>query len=595
MTVVDCWLRLDERKKIVAVNWPGQEPAGIGLDELKPGRIFNRLKGLAGQETNRLTLGGVEFDYQEIDNPPEGSLLLLKRADSDREQLYRRALDEINDGIQIYDRNATLVYMNKTSRRMLGLPAHMDFEGQHLLNFYDLDEEVSSVMTALRTRQPVINRFDNFKAPGGRMVSSVNTAYPVFFRRELSGAVNFEQNLESIEAQVDLLEERKKMIHTRIGQPASHFSGYQFSDLIGRNRDLSIAVALARKIAVQDCNVLLVGETGTGKEIFAQSIYRASRRHKKKFVAINCAAVPDTLIESVFFGTSKGSFTGSVDKPGLLEEAKGGTLFLDELNSMSLGMQSKLLRVIQENSFRRVGGTKDIETDVRFISSCNDSPSKLIENNSLRKDLFYRLSTVSIEIPPLRERLDDLDELSRTYLTRQSRHYLKNIEMIPPPIMELFQKYHWPGNIRELFNVLDYILNTMDGDKIELFNLPRTMRELHQANESEAGRAGYARHRPAMSFEEPLRPYFSGCSDLNGLLTRLEKAIIEGTLLRCRYNVSRAAACLNIGRQTLQYRMKKLGLDAGSARTDFSDVQPEFEIVWRAAPPPAGGGNDGGQ
>lgn len=586
MLVADCWIKLDERRKIVAVTWADQVLAGEHQGLARVGQSFSVQKGLTiRKDVGRLTWRDVDFHYQELADPPDGHLVLLKRADNDREYLYQRALDEINDGIQIYDRNACLVYMNKTSRQILGIPAHIDFEGQHLLDFYDLDEEVSSVMTALRTRRPVIDRFDSFKAPGGRSVSSVNTAHPVFLRRELMGAVNFEQNQESIDAQVDILAERKKMIQARAGLPASTFSGYHFSDLIGRNHDFTVAVALAKKIASQDCHVLLVGETGTGKEIFAQSIYRASRRHKKKFVAINCAAVPDTLIESVFFGTSKGSFTGSVDKPGLLEEANGGTLFLDELNSMSLGMQSKLLRVIQENSFRRVGGARDLEVDVRFISSCNDSPSRLIENNILRKDLFYRLSTVSIEIPPLRDRLDDLDGLTTTYLARQSRHYLKNVAAIPPQIMELFQRYSWPGNIRELFNVLDYILNTMDGDTIELSNLPRPMRTLGEERGPIRGEAGSAEQASA-AVDRPVGLYPGGCDDLDGLLRRLEREIIEGVLIQCRYNVSRAAARLNIGRQTLQYRLKKFGLDGRSGEADEIDLpSPDFEVVWKKRRP----------
>ena len=585
MSVVDCLIRLDDRRRIVAVHWQDQTLAEDYQGRAPAGLAFGALKDMTVKaESRTLVWRGVEYRYQEVETPPEGAAVLLKRADGEREHLYRQALDEINDGIQIYDRQARLVYMNKTSRRILGIPAHISFEGRRLLDFYDLDEEISSVMTALRTRQPVIDRFDSFKAPGGRSVSSVNTAHPVFLRRELMGAVNFEQNQESIETQMDILAERKKMIQDRVGRPASTFSGYHFSNLIGRNRDFTVAVALAEKIAPQDCNVLLVGETGTGKEIFAQSIYRASRRHKKKFVAINCAAVPDTLIESVFFGTSKGSFTGSVEKPGLLEEANGGTLFLDELNSMSLGMQSKLLRVIQENSFRRVGGARDIRTDVRFISSCNDSPARLIESKSLRRDLYYRLSTVSVEIPPLRDRRDDLDELTTTYLLRQSRHYLKNVAVIPPQIMELFQKYSWPGNVRELFNVLDYILNTMDGDTIELSNLPRHMRALGEESPA-AGGAESAEHLPQTA-DRPGWKRAVGCSDLDGLLRRLEKEIIESALVQCRYNVSRAAARLKIGRQTLQYRLKKFGLDSRSAESDQAESgPPDFEVAWKTRRP----------
>ena len=209
--------------------------------------------------------------------------------------------------------------------------------------------------------------------------------------------------------------------------PPTRFSGYTFEHIIGNGENLQKAVRIARKIAPQNNSVLLVGETGTGKEIFAQSIHRCSPRKDKKFVALNCAAIPETLIESLLFGTQKGSFTGSENKVGYFEEAEGGTLFLDEMNSMSLAMQSKILRALQENSFRRVGGQKDISMDVRIISSCNKDPFLCIKENELRKDLFYRLSTVMIELPPLRNHKEDLEELIQYHLRSTVFQYVHQL------------------------------------------------------------------------------------------------------------------------------------------------------------------------
>ncbi|UQZ91151.1 transcriptional regulator [Deltaproteobacteria bacterium Smac51] len=516
------------------------------------------------QAAGELIWRGDRFSY--LDFAEEGCsprCLMLKRVDR-KELLFKSALDSIQDGVQIYNSNAELVYMNKASRRISDIPNHMEVEGRHLIDLYDLEEDISTTMTCLRTTRPVINRFDNFKSTGGSTIISINTAYPIFDDDELVGAVVFEQNLSSINDQIQKMEEMKDTIKAKTSMPMGKFNGYRFSDLIGKNPDFTMAVMLARKIAAQHCNVLLVGETGTGKEIFAQSIHKASDRKNKKFVAINCAAVPETLIESMFFGTSKGSFTGSVDKPGLLEEASGGVLFLDELNSMSLSMQSKLLRVIQEGSFRRVGSSQDIQADVRFISSCNEQPSTLIEKNVLRKDLFYRLSTVTIDIPPLRDRADDIEELVRFYLARHISRYAKSVHSIGPEVIPLFEKYHWPGNVRELFNVLDYVLNTIEGDVILARHLPKTF---HSSDEVSAPLVSSSAAFKAVDDESgksvpaELLSNSESSAGLAGIMRSVEQRVIEKTLIECRYNVTRAAAKLQLSRQNLQYRIKKLGIE----------------------------------
>ena len=267
---------------------------------------------------------------------------------------------------------------------------------------------------------------------------------------------------------------------------------------------------LARRVAPQDSPVLLVGETGTGKEIFAQSIHRASSRRGGKFLAINCAAVPETLIESLLFGTRKGSFTGSEDKAGYLEEAAGGTLFLDELNSMSLAMQSKILRVLQEKTFRR--------------------------------DLFYRLSTVMIELPPLREHPEDLEGLIRYHLEATAYQFVRAVTRIEPEVCALLRAYRWPGNVRELFHVLDYAQNVTDSQVMEVRHLPPYLLK---------HRTEPAAPLPAIDFSR---------ETLQSLMDNYEKQIIEQALEHCGCNISRTAQALGILRQSLQYRIRKYGL-----------------------------------
>ena len=308
-------------------------------------------------------------------------------------------------------------------------------------------------------------------------------------------------------------------------------------------------MTIAKKIAPQNNSVLLVGETGTGKEIFAQSIHRSSKRNQKKFVALNCAAIPDSLIESMLFGTQKGSFTGSENRPGFFEEAQGGTLFLDELNSMSLSMQSKILRALQENSFRRVGGQKDISMDVRIISSCNKDPFQCIADNQLRKDLFYRLSTVMIELPSLSMHMEDLEELIQYHLSATAYQYVHSATVLDAPVMELFQSYSWPGNVRELFHVLDYAQNLADGDTISLEHLPSY---LLKENKN-------AKKAPGESFS-PEASFDWNNSSLQSLMDDYESRLIRQALKYFGYNITQTAQALGLRRQSLQYRIHKYGI-----------------------------------
>ena len=484
------------------------------------------------------------FHFQLLPAPEGGRWLLLKREDN-RPYLLARALDQVTDGVQIYDKNACAVYFNRASRGISRIPSGVNVEGRHLLDLYNLDETISTTMTALQTQAPVIDRVDSFRANdfSTAPIASANTSYPIFREGELLGAVVFEQTAEIVERNMKKMEATGKALSAFSQRPPKiSFSGYTFDNVIGSCPKLREAVELARRVAPQDSPVLLVGETGTGKEIFAQSIHRSSRRRGGKFLAINCAAVPETLIESLLFGTKRGSFTGSEDKAGYLEEAAGGTLFLDELNSMSLAMQSKILRVLQEKTFRRVGGSQDLRLDVRVISSCNEDPFKAVAENTFRRDLFYRLSTVMIELPPLREHLEDLEELIRYHLEATAYQFVHAVTRIDPEVIAVLRAYHWPGNVRELFHVLDYAQNVTDSQVMEVRHLPPYLLK---------HRSEPAAPLPAIDFSR---------ETLQGLMDGYERQVIAQALDHCGYNISRTAQTLGILRQSLQYRIRKYGL-----------------------------------
>lgn len=553
MYLFDVLFTIGPREEFLSLTWGG-EHAALPYRPMcehwveQRHKIFEVLPLPDQRPGGSLVWNGAQLAYLLLP-APDGKQYLLLSWNANLEFLYTRALDQLPFGVQIYDKNTHAVYFNQASREISHIPSGVNITGRHLLDMYDLEETVSTTMTALRTQSPVIDRVDQFSVDNGTFIASANTSYPIFQNGQLSGAVTFEHTEETIQKYYQSIQDTRQALKHFSGNAAPvRFSGYTFENVIGGSEKLRSAVELAQRVAPQNSPVMLVGETGTGKEIFAQSIHRSSPRAGKKFVAINCAAIPETLIESLLFGTAKGSFTGSEDKAGYFEEASGGTLFLDELNSMSLVMQSKLLRVLQERTFRRVGGKKDLELDVRIISSCNEDPFQTVEENKFRRDLFYRLSSVIIELPPLREHLEDLEQLTRYHLEQTAFQYVHRITRIQPQVYQLLRAYRWPGNVRELFHVLDYAQNVADSDVMTVEHLPAYLRK----NQAPAPRQS-APPTPSGHID------FSHTS-LQALMDDYEKEVITQALDRCGYNISQTAQALGILRQSLQYRIRKYGI-----------------------------------
>lgn len=490
---------------------------------------------------------GDSFFFKRLKTDNEGFYYLILRQDY-LEELLINALNLVTDGIQIYDRNGCAVFINSASRKLSHIPASLDIRGQHLLDLFAIDETISTTLTALRNKAPVVNRVDHFRTTAGASIASANTSHPISSGNQVIGAITFEQTQQVIDSYKEKMSKIEKALHSfQSNTPATRFSGYNFQHVIGKGEALQKAVTIAKKVAPQNSSVLLVGETGTGKEVFAQSIHRSSNQKNKKFVALNCAAIPESLIESLLFGTQKGSFTGSENKQGYFEEAEGGTLFLDEMNSMSLAMQSKILRALQENSFRRVGGQKDISMNVRIISSCNKDPFLCIQENELRKDLFYRLSTVMIELPPLRNHKEDLEELIDFHLSSTALQYVHGKSQVSPEVMNIFYAYDWPGNVRELFHVLDYAQNVVDGPMIMKEHLPSYLLK----QQKEASLPVYSDKHTSLDFQN---------TSLQNLMDDYEHQILLNALEHFGYNITKTADALGLRRQSLQYRIHKYGI-----------------------------------
>lgn len=552
MKLTDIIITLNEHNNIMSIDWKNEHLKKIYKNTWDT-YINNNLESILDIKINKDTVDlywkDESFVYEELKTSSNRTFLLLKRKDY-KEYLYEQSFNKMNDGIQIYDKNSCVVFINNASKKISSIPEDEEITGKHLQDLYDINDSYSTVLTTLKTQAPVINRFDIFKLKSGVNITSVNTAYPIFYDNELVGAISFDQDVNVISNNIKKFESIKKtMLEQGVSlENKTKDSKYNFSDIVGKNNGLLEAIELSKKVSSQDCNVLIYGETGTGKEMFAQSIHEKSSRKEKKFVAINCAAVPETLIESMLFGTTKGAFTGSIDRAGLLEEVNGGTLFLDELNSMSLSMQSKILRVIQENSFRRVGGEKDIKINVRFISSCNENPYKITSENLLRKDLFYRLSTVIIEIPPLRNRIDDIEVLIKYCLKQYKDKYFKNVDHIDESVIEILRSYKWPGNIRELFHIVEYALNVIEDNSWKVTHLPKYITNSYEENNEIA--INYRNDDTINLYE----------NDLQYIMDSYESDILKKVLEHNGYNISKAAASLGIKRQSLQYRIKKYGI-----------------------------------
>ncbi len=311
-----------------------------------------------------------------------------------------------------------------------------------------------------------------------------------------------------------------------------------FPEVIGKSQSIELVLETMRRIAPSDATVLICGETGVGKELVAKNIHLASGRRDKPFVKVNCAAIPETLIESELFGYERGAFTGAVtSKPGRFELAHEGTIFLDEIGDMPLQLQSRLLCVLQDRSFERVGGVKTIKVDVRILAATNRDLQEDIQAGKFRADLFYRLNVVPIRVPPLRERREDIAPLLNHFLKIIASQCGKRVARVLPEVETAFTRYDWPGNIRELENTVARIVLMSDGEAIGLELLPNELR-------------GPAASSSCPSFKETL----------GDIVSISEKQLLLDALNKAGQNRTKAAEVLGISRRTLQNKIKEYGL-----------------------------------
>lgn len=451
--------------------------------------------------------------------------------------VVQKILQLIDEGVHVVDHEGNSVIYNKAMARLEKMESQDVLKKPFAEVFKNFDLNESTLMQALEQRKTTLKKEQTYLNKDGREITTVNTTIPVEHEGRLIGAIEIAKNITDIQQMSHTILELHKEIDYPQKAKEHRIKKYNFDNLYGENEKFLDTIFLAKRAAQSSASVMIYGETGTGKELMSQSIHFDSERKHKPFLAQNCAALPEGLLEGILFGTTKGGFTDAVDRAGLFEQADGGTLLLDEINSMPYELQGKLLRVLQEDYIRRVGGTKDIPIDVRIIATINEPAEELLQSGKLRKDLYYRLNIIHIEIPPLRERPDDILLLAEKFLEKHNKKCNKEVWLLSEKAKEKLLDYDYPGNVRELENIITSAVSMALPDE-------HVLTEKHVI----------VNRRKAVPQQDIYELRDGG---LDEYLEKIEKSMIENALVAQGGNISKAAASLKIKRQTLQHKIRK--------------------------------------
>jgi PAS domain S-box-containing protein len=406
-------------------------------------------------------------------------------------------LNAIHNGIMVVDKDNVVTFINSAYTRLTGVNPE-DLIGQKLCDARpsaQLPKAIFSGKTMCGLHRKVGD------------VEYIVDCHPIIVRGVVSGGVSILRDITEIQNLVERLRKCRTTVNTLTGRvKEGHKAKYTFADIVGESPLLLNAKELARKVAGSDINVLIIGPSGTGKELFAHAIHNESQREHDAFVVVNCASIPKNLMESELFGYEAGAFTGASKsgKAGLLEIADSGTLFLDEIGDMDLELQAKLLRVLQLGQYQRVGSTETCTVDVRIIAATNRDLEKMVEAGDFRGDLYYRLNVAQIRVPALKERSSDLDMLARHFLEHISKYGTKPISLADET-MDILRSYSWPGNVREFENTLKFLASITDSPVIAANSLPDSfLQRIVRYKENPTNQAGLLSEVVANSEEQML-------------------------------------------------------------------------------------------
>lgn len=452
---------------------------------------------------------------------------------------HEQIINLLAERIVVTDREGMILYINKAYCEFLGTtveeatnrPVQDVIENTRMHIVAKTGKKELAALHPINGSEMIANRYPLIV--DGKLVGALGT---VMFRSP--------EEWRMYKTKIQHLVEELKYYKTKIDKELK--SKYYFHDLIGSSPSFLAAKKLAERISASNSSVLLIGESGTGKELFSHAIHNHSLRSSLPFVAINCASIPEHLLESELFGYEDGAFTGAKKggKKGQFELAHNGTLFLDEIGDMPLSMQSKLLRVLQEKEVQRVGGQNSIPVDVRIVAATHRDLEKMVEEGKFRRDLYYRLNVIKIEIPPLNKRKEDIKLISVSLLKKLERRFFRTGIEISKEVEQRLMEHSWPGNIRELENVLERAINVLDGQTIELFHLPLYLRELESQSSTQIV-SPVCKEKT----DEKVLP-------LKERLAQVEKEAIVNALTMTNGNKQEAARLLEIGKTSFYEKCK---------------------------------------
>ena len=367
-------------------------------------------------------------------------------------------------------------------------------------------------------------------------VHKIGMAFPIMDGNSVKGAIEVSDYVYSKDNLADIQSHRDHLIYRKNG------TKYITEDIIAESPEMIKIKEQIEQIGFTDSSVLIYGKTGTGKELVAEAIHNCSHRYSSNFISQNCSAIPDSLLEGILFGTTKGSFTGAEDKPGIFEVAEGGTLFLDEINSLNADMQVKLLKAIESKKIRRIGAINEINLNVRIIAATNEQPAQLIKEGRMREDLYYRLSVSCIDLPDLKDRGNDVSVLTNYFINYYNRKMNMHISLPDDEVMEALKNYSWPGNVRELRNVIEGAFALSEENKIQLEDIPKAILN------------GNGNLNNAVSHRFN-RPY-----NLNKHMNNIERDIITKAFEYNGFKLTQTAKNLSLSKQLLKYKLEKYGV-----------------------------------
>ncbi|RCW41713.1 sigma-54-dependent Fis family transcriptional regulator [Halanaerobium sp. MA284_MarDTE_T2] len=458
-------------------------------------------------------------------------------------------LNSIDEGIHVINDKGKTIFYNKKMAELENQKVE-EVLNKNLLNvFPELSEKNSTLMKTLKTKEKSPLKQQTYINYKNETVTTINETIPIKLDEKFIGALEIAKDITELKKLYEqVLEFKTESYEKEEQKKLNNGTSYCFSDIIGEDPALKEIISYAKRAAKTSSAILISGETGTGKELLAQSIHNKSKRSDKPFIAQNCAALPANLLESILFGTQKGAFTGAIDRKGLFQRAEGGTLLLDEINSMPKELQAKLLRVLQEKIIRPVGGKKGTEVDVRIMATINKHPLEILEKNEIRQDLYYRLAVVNLHLPPLRERKEDIPILVGHFINKFNKKFNYNIKGITDNVEKIFIDYHWPGGIRQLEHVIEGAVNLV-GMKgvIKEKDIKPFLLNYNLENKKAQNRI--------INFDK-----VTGTEPLTDIMKRMEKNIIKTALDKTNRNITQAAENIGISRQSLRYKMDKYDL-----------------------------------